>query len=41
MHHLLATIQFLKLRKNEVSEMYSRIGLFGDSVIDGSGEDSE
>jgi hemoglobin len=41
MHHLLATIQFLKLSEREVSEMYSRIGLFGDSVIDGSGEGSE
>ena len=41
MHHLLATIQFLKLSEREVSEMYSRIGLFGDSIIDGSGEDSE
>ena len=41
MHHLLATIHFLNLSEKEVSEMYSRIGLFGDSVIDGSGEDSE
>jgi hemoglobin len=41
MEHLLATIQFIHPNEKETQEMYSRIGLLGDGVVDGTAGDSE
>lgn len=41
MQHLLETIQFAHPNDKEVQEMYSRIALFGDSIIDSPNEGTE
>lgn len=41
MRHLMATIEFIHPNEKETQEIYSRIGLMADAVIDGSLPDSE